>query len=404
MFPSSDDIAGCEIDVICDPKFDESAFAGLLGKELQSIVRNQPTISELVNGSMKMPKFDIHSSRSQGIAEMIDIMQINQAAQNVDFDHLQAQEPRFQPSIEETPLPGTRKRKSPFEDGFSDIDVDDFELNEDDVRQLDSIQSPEKLPNGKYKCSHLCKDRKRYTPALTCLNVVRCRHLCCKEGRVSTKTKFRVSTSKLKKTSFQRSKQFLLKTSGDKGREQNNPQASVELRSSHAEAQLGLSAHRKGFSVGNKTYQAEENLHSVFNSDLGDISELVRVPVSAASYCSVSKSEQIRSEQTDACKGLGTGLHGGLSFNENGVIANVSDDELPHPRDLLPKPRPSLRIFGVGNDITPSTTGLTSVDCDLENGGNRGEFNIGMRTSKLNNVFTGFAFSIDDILGCVEIV
>jgi hypothetical protein len=52
-----------------------------------------------------------------------------------------------------------RKRKSTLEDSFSDIEIDDLELDEDDFKQLERIESPNKLPNGNYKCNHLCKDK-----------------------------------------------------------------------------------------------------------------------------------------------------------------------------------------------------------------------------------------------------
>ena len=64
-----------------------------------------------------------------------------------------------------------RKRKRTLEDQFSDIEVDDLELDEDDLKELDRLESPEKLPNGNYRCNHLCKDRKRWAaPFEICSN------------------------------------------------------------------------------------------------------------------------------------------------------------------------------------------------------------------------------------------
>src|ERR1700731_5335519 len=42
-------IVGCEIESVCDPELDDQTFIRLLGPETRSIVRKQPTISELVN-------------------------------------------------------------------------------------------------------------------------------------------------------------------------------------------------------------------------------------------------------------------------------------------------------------------------------------------------------------------
>jgi hypothetical protein len=72
-----------------------------------------------------------------------------------------------------TPAPKVmaRKRKRTLEDQFSDIEVDDLELDEDDLKELDRLESPEKLPNGNYRCNHLCKDRKRWAaPFVICGN------------------------------------------------------------------------------------------------------------------------------------------------------------------------------------------------------------------------------------------
>lgn len=62
-----------------------------------------------------------------------------------------------------------RKRKNTFEDGFSDIEIDDLDLDEDDLEQLERIESPNKLPNGNYKCNHLCKDKTKLLPFLNLL-------------------------------------------------------------------------------------------------------------------------------------------------------------------------------------------------------------------------------------------
>lgn len=52
---------GCEIESVCDPELDDQTFIRLLGPETRSIVRKQPTISELVNRAAMYvdPKLDI---------------------------------------------------------------------------------------------------------------------------------------------------------------------------------------------------------------------------------------------------------------------------------------------------------------------------------------------------------
>jgi hypothetical protein len=46
-------LVGCEVDRICDPELDEQTFIMALGPEVRSIVRRQPTISELVSEAVK---------------------------------------------------------------------------------------------------------------------------------------------------------------------------------------------------------------------------------------------------------------------------------------------------------------------------------------------------------------
>ena len=77
-----------------------------------------------------------------------------------------------------------RKRINSAEDAFPDIQIDDLELDENDLKVLDGLDSPEKLANGNYRCNHPCKDR------------TKCRHLCCKEGKATKSKKGRPSLSK----------------------------------------------------------------------------------------------------------------------------------------------------------------------------------------------------------------
>jgi hypothetical protein len=46
-------LVGCELETVYDPQLDEATFTTLLGPEVRSIVRRQPTISELVDKAMK---------------------------------------------------------------------------------------------------------------------------------------------------------------------------------------------------------------------------------------------------------------------------------------------------------------------------------------------------------------
>jgi hypothetical protein len=161
-------VVGCEVDRICDPELDEQTFIMALGPEVRSIVRRQPTISELVNEVVKSsePRGGNGQPR-QGISGLEIGMEtwfkapLTSVGRDIDFQHLpDVTVNNTHSSRKPMPVPsGSRKRKNTFEDSFSDIEIDDLDLDEDDLKQLEQIESPNKLPNGKYKCNHLCKDR-----------------------------------------------------------------------------------------------------------------------------------------------------------------------------------------------------------------------------------------------------
>ena len=140
----------------------------VLGPEVRSVVRRQPTISELVNEAVKSfePRRGSGQSR-QGISGLEIGMgtwlraPLTSVGGDLDFQHLvDVRVNNTHSSRNSMPVPsGTRKRKNTFEDSFSDIEIDDLDLDEDDLKQLERIESPNKLPNGNYKCNHLCKDR-----------------------------------------------------------------------------------------------------------------------------------------------------------------------------------------------------------------------------------------------------
>jgi hypothetical protein len=86
-------------------------------------------------------------------------------AQDLDFEHLH--EPRGKEmalQLESHAPLALRKRKSTFDDGFSDVGIDDLVFDEEDLKQLDGVESSQKLPNGNLKCGHKCKDKTKYCP------------------------------------------------------------------------------------------------------------------------------------------------------------------------------------------------------------------------------------------------
>jgi hypothetical protein len=87
------------------------------------------------------------------------------AAQDLDFEHLHETPGKEMALQLESHAPlAPRKRKNTFEDGFPDVEIDDLEFDEEDLKELDGVESSQKLPNGNLKCSHKCKDKTKYSP------------------------------------------------------------------------------------------------------------------------------------------------------------------------------------------------------------------------------------------------
>lgn len=180
---------GCEVEATCDPDLSTSAFVRHSGQKVSSIVRRQPTITELVNKAMNVNNPLMENTQATN-------RQANstRTGKDLDFEHLReasGQDFALEPTIPAQPTNKKRKRTNSVEDAFPDIRVDDLELDENDLKVLDGLESPEKLANGNYRCNHACKDR------------TKCKHLCCKEGKTTKPKKGRQSLPKQSKTGLQ---------------------------------------------------------------------------------------------------------------------------------------------------------------------------------------------------------
>lgn len=189
-------LVGCEVQKSCGTGLDKNVFGALPGP-VTSTVRRQPRISELVEEAMK--KSNCHRALFSGKQET------GRAGDKIKVSSLIAETTEFNPEgrneydgtevlLTNPKTPGpmvTRKRKRTLEDQFSDIEFDDLELDEDDLKELDRLESPARLPNGNYRCNHLCKDRKGLYPLVVAVLMDSCRHLCCKEGTRKAPSKAR---------------------------------------------------------------------------------------------------------------------------------------------------------------------------------------------------------------------
>jgi len=159
---------GCEIDTVFDPALDERLFASLVGPQVKSIVRRQPTISELVCDSMGSAPPALQNEPTGGM--IVGTKHSNTLARDLDFQHLRqasgndlSLHRRDDGKLAKPAMKETGKRKATFEDAFTDFEFDDdFELDEAELKELDRLESPQKLANGNYKCNHQCKDKTKY--------------------------------------------------------------------------------------------------------------------------------------------------------------------------------------------------------------------------------------------------
>lgn len=159
---------GCEIDTVFDPAVDEGQFASLIGPNVQSIVRRQPTISELVCGSLNSLVSANQTEPAGGMT--IDVMDYNTAARDLDFQHLQSASgtaPNIPHGDAREPAriaaQNTEKRKANFEDAFTDFEFDnESEFDETELKKLEQLEPPQRLANGNYRCGHHCKDKTKY--------------------------------------------------------------------------------------------------------------------------------------------------------------------------------------------------------------------------------------------------
>ena len=240
-------VVGCEIEVLYNPESDGATFASLLGPAVQTIVRGQPSISELVNKARKASNITGHDTQKRQVASISEFNTWPNVVQDLDFEHLReasGNEVYFQ-STTAASSAAKRKREDTVEDSFTDVEIDDTQLDEEDLKQLDCIESPkkispQKLPNGNLKCNHTCKDKTKYHPVCNNFNIYRCRHLCCKDGKIDKKAKAKVCTSTTKKTRRSSLLQTISRDEGETGvpKESNLPRSSsvgIHLRLSPLE-------------------------------------------------------------------------------------------------------------------------------------------------------------------------
>jgi hypothetical protein len=336
--------------------------------------------------------------------------------QDLDFEHLHktsGSEAYFQ-SMTATSPTAKRKREGTFEDKFTDVEIDDTQLDEEDLKQLDCIESPqkispEKLPNGNLKCNHTCKDKTKYRPGVQMIfNIYRCRHLCCKDGKIDKKGKAKVSTSKGRKSS--RPSQ-LERTPDDNRETQVLKESNLPIPSS-----IGINLHVSPLEKINPAEtlkpQMVENPYSISGfghlntgksaSGVPSTFETASTPTIDTSQPSRRHCDMIASRGSSHLGSTGTNSFQRLTtWNLNDGISD--SDDLPLPENLLSKimPTTGARSYPKVMSVQDSANNVQKmVDAAA-----RDETDVQQRRVKRSDILLGgVAFSIDDIMECVEIV
>lgn len=352
---------GCEIEVTCDPDLSASAFVRHSGQNVSSIVRRQPTITELVNKAMNVNNLLTENTQTTN-------RQANstRTGKDLDFEHLReasGQDFALQPTTPAQPTNKKRKRTNSVEDAFPDIQVDDLELDENDLKVLDGLESPEKLANGNYRCNHACKDR------------TKCKHLCCKEGKTTKPKKGRQSLPKQSKTGLQTAtvKKGTMSV-------QNPPQNPMSKES--------------------QSKESHTQKHNLLSKD--DIFSIERVePSKEASIQPPALKPFFRRWTIDSAVSIHTAAESAMDVDDD-------DDDLPD----LAAHFSGLRQNNITNIARPSEdkvadTSYSQKEAPVPRKENHVDEFIPIMPSESNkqqNLFADYDFSVEAIFQCVEIV
>ena len=242
----------------------------------------------------------------------------------------------------------------------------------------------------------------------TIFNIYRCRHLCCKDGKIDKKAKAKVSTSKVKKTSPATQHQT---TSGDEG-ETRTPKESYLPRSNSVGIHLHVSQLEEINLAETLERQIIENPYSIAGSSLVNTSKstlgvsstfkTTSTPTTDTSQPSKRHDDLIASRPSSHLRSLGT------NSPQRRTTWNLSDsisdsDDLPLPENLFTKimPRKGTRSYAKVPSVQVSGSSVQS----MADRAVRDETAVQQQSVKGSDILlSGVAFSIDDIMECVEIV
>jgi hypothetical protein len=147
-------LVGCEVQESFQPTLSDSLAISYRLEGPHSVVTRQPSVSELVQRAMTTSQRPTPGHLFRKIDKDIEVAGVIDSAEDLEKPGTYKERPAG--SMQPTFL--QRKRKSPAEDGFSDVEIEEIDLDEDELRKLDSIH-PLQLTSTRTRCNHLCKDR-----------------------------------------------------------------------------------------------------------------------------------------------------------------------------------------------------------------------------------------------------
>jgi len=150
-------IVGCEVQETFQPNLDERLVTTRPFLNPHSVVTRQPSVSELVNMAMTTSK---HAPTKPLLKEFNTEIE---SAGVFDLDsNLESVGERPGRDVKDSALL-ERKRKLATKDGFSDVEIEDIDLDEVELKKLDFVGPSQVSSGGRTRCKHVCKDRMKYT-------------------------------------------------------------------------------------------------------------------------------------------------------------------------------------------------------------------------------------------------
>jgi hypothetical protein len=147
-------LVGCEVQESFQPTLNDSFAISYPRENSHSVVTRQPSVSELVQREMRTSPRATPGHLFAEIDEEIDVA----SAIDSTEDREKRRTYKERPADSMQPTFSQRKRKLPAEDGFSDVEIEEIDFDEDELRKLDSIHPPQ-LTSTRTRCNHSCKDR-----------------------------------------------------------------------------------------------------------------------------------------------------------------------------------------------------------------------------------------------------